>query len=259
MINGINNVINAAYPRYAYPCFTTANNPNCAIANAKNVKISVAMAFLTKCPFRLSCSDLIRRSTALTHLVTIPEIMFTAVEIDPRMIKTEMIGVNNPEDTPFCTKTNIGTVAVTRSAAYATANNPMMDNSIAKKLNTKISMAALLICFLSVTGSICWYITDTDANWKKKYKTAEYKAGPKAPLSPEITGIFPDTKLEIAAVIASHCTMMFGTNTRTNPIKISTLKVDAHFLTTLVPKSAITKINAAMINVHTQYGIPNSI
>ena len=109
------------------------------------------------------------------------------------------------------------------------------------------------------TGSICWYITDTDANWKKKYKTAEYKAGPKAPLSPEITGIFPDTKLEIAAVIASHCTMMFGTNTRTNPIKISTLKVDAHFLTTLVPKSAITKINAAMINVHTQYGIPNSI
>lgn len=86
-----------------------------------------------------------------------------------------------------------------------------------------------------------------------------YKAGPKAPLSPEITGIFPDTKLEIAAVIASHCTMMFGTNTRTNPIKISTLKVDAHFLTTLVPKSAITKINAAMINVHTQYGIPNSI
>ena len=92
-------------------------------------------------------------------------------------------------------------------------------------------MAALLICFLSVTGSICWYITDTDANWKKKYKTAEYKAGPKAPLSPEITGIFPDTKLEIAAVIASHCTMMFGTNTRTNPIKISTLKVDAHFLT----------------------------
>ena len=23
MINGINNVINAAYPRYAYPCFTT--------------------------------------------------------------------------------------------------------------------------------------------------------------------------------------------------------------------------------------------
>ena len=61
------------------------------------------------------------------------------------------------------------------------------------------------------------------------------------------------------AVIASHCTMMFGTNTRTNPIKISTLKVDAHFLTTLVPKSAITKINAAMINVHTQYGIPNSI
>ena len=230
MINGINNVINAAYPRYAYPCFTTANNPNCAIANAKNVKISVAMAFLTKCPFCLSCSDLIRRSTALTHLVTIPEIMFTAVEIDPRMIKTEMIGVNNPEDTPFCTKTNIGTVAVTRSAAYATANNPMMDNSIAKKLNTKISMAALLICFLSVTGSICWYITDTDANWKKKYKTAEYKAGPKAPLSPEITGIFPDTKLEIAAVIASHCTMMFGTNTRTNPIKISTLKVDAHFL-----------------------------
>ena len=120
-------------------------------------------------------------------------------------------------------------------------------------------MAALLICFLSVTGSICWYITDTDANWKKKYKTAEYKAAPKAPLSPEITGIFPDTKLEIAAVIASHCTMMFGTNTRTNPIKISTLKVDAHFLTTLVPKSAITKINAAMINVHTQYGIPNSI
>ena len=110
-------MINAAYPRYAYPCFTTANNPNCAIANAKNVKISVAMAFLTKCPFCLSCSDLIRRSTALTHLVTIPEIMFTAVEIDPRMIKTEMIGVNNPEDTPFCTKTNIGTVAVTRSAA----------------------------------------------------------------------------------------------------------------------------------------------
>ena len=120
-------------------------------------------------------------------------------------------------------------------------------------------MAALLICFLSVTGSICWYMTDTDANWKKKYKTAEYKAGPKAPLSPEITGIFPDTKFEIAAVIASHCTMMFGTNTRTNPIKISTLKVDAHFHTTLVPKSAITKINAAMINVHIQYGIPNSI
>ena len=48
--------------------------------------------------------------------------------------------------------------------------------------------------------------------WDRKYKrTAEYKAGPKAPLSPEITGIFPDTKLEIAAVIASHCTMMFGT------------------------------------------------
>ena len=53
MINGINKVINAAYPRYAYPCFTTANNPNCAMAKAKNVKIKVAMAFLTKVTYFL--------------------------------------------------------------------------------------------------------------------------------------------------------------------------------------------------------------
>jgi len=51
--NGTNNVINAAYPRYAYPCFTTANNPNCAMAKAKNVKIKVAMAFLTKVTYFL--------------------------------------------------------------------------------------------------------------------------------------------------------------------------------------------------------------
>lgn len=46
-------MINAAYPRYAYPCFTTANNPNYAMAKAKNVKIKVAMAFLTKVTYFL--------------------------------------------------------------------------------------------------------------------------------------------------------------------------------------------------------------
>ena len=35
------------------PVFTTANNPNCAMAKAKNVKIKVAMAFLTKVTYFL--------------------------------------------------------------------------------------------------------------------------------------------------------------------------------------------------------------
>ena len=61
------------------------------------------------------------------------------------------------------------------------------------------------------------------------------------------------------AVISPHCAMIFGTSTSTRPIMISTLKVEAHFLTTLVPKSAITKINAAMISVQSQYGIPNRV
>lgn len=89
--NGTNNVINAAYPRYAYPFLTTVIRPNCAMANARNVKIAV--------------------KTAFTQRVTIPEIIFTAVEIAPRMISREMIGVRILAPTPFWTSPSIGTDA----------------------------------------------------------------------------------------------------------------------------------------------------
>ena len=67
-----------------------------------------------------------------------------------------MIGVKIPAPTPFCTSTSIGTEAVASSATYATARSPTMDNSIAKKLQINIQIAALLICDSSVTCSICW-------------------------------------------------------------------------------------------------------
>ena len=53
----------------------------------------------------------IRRSTAFTQRVTIPEIIFTAVEIAPRMISREMIGVRILAPTPFWTSPSIGTDA----------------------------------------------------------------------------------------------------------------------------------------------------
>ena len=134
-----------------------------------------------------------------------------------------------------------------------------MESSIARKLQMNIQMAALLICFTSVTSSICWYITDTDASWKKKYRTADHSAGPNAPVSDEITGISPEVMRPMEAVISPHCAMIFGTSTSTRPMMISTLRVEAHFLTTLVPYRAMKKINAAMISVHTQYGMPNSV
>ena len=47
---------------------------------------------------------------------------------------------------------------------------------------------------------------------RRNIKLQNIRLVQKAPLSPEITGIFPDTKLEIAAVIASHCIL----NTESN-------------------------------------------
>ena len=108
--NGTNNVINAAYPRYAYPFLTTVIRPNCAMANARNVKIAVKTAFLPRCPCAFFSGLSIRRSTAFTQRVTIPEIIFTAVEIAPRMISREMIGVRIPAPTPFWTSTTMHSV-----------------------------------------------------------------------------------------------------------------------------------------------------
>ena len=105
-----------------------------------------------------------------------PEIIFTAVEIEPKIIKIEIIGVRSKEPTPFCTITNIGTEASFSAGTKATANKPKIDNSIAKKLQTKIRIAARLISLTERTSSICWYITDIEGNWKKKYKIAIHKA-----------------------------------------------------------------------------------
>ncbi len=82
--------------KYAYPFLTTVIRPNCAMANARNVKIAVKTAFLPRCPCAFFAELSIRRSTAFTQRVTIPEIIFTAVEIAPRMISREMIGVRIP-------------------------------------------------------------------------------------------------------------------------------------------------------------------
>ena len=84
------------------------------------------------------------------------------------MISREMIGVRIPAPTPFWTSTSIGTDADASSLTYAMARSPRMESSIAQKLHTNIQIAALLICFSSVTSSMCWYITETDASWKKK-------------------------------------------------------------------------------------------
>ena len=53
--------------------------------------------------------------------------------------------------------------------------------------------------------------------------------------------------------------MMFGTRTSTRPIRMSTLSVDAHLRTIKVPYSAMTKINAPTMSVHSQYGRPESV
>ena len=84
------------------------------------------------------------------------------------MISREMTGVRIPAPTPFWTSTSIGTDVDASSPTYAMARSPRMESSIAQKLHTNIQIAALLICFLSVTSSMCWYITDTEASWKKK-------------------------------------------------------------------------------------------
>ena len=92
---------------------------------------------------------------AFTQRVTIPEIMLTAVEIAPKIIKIEITGVRIPAPTPFWTNTSMGMDAAASSATWATAKRPMIESSIAAKLQTKIQIAALLICFTSVTSSIC--------------------------------------------------------------------------------------------------------
>ena len=79
-----------------------------------------------------------------------------------------------------------------------------MDSSMAKKLHTNIPTAARLICFTSVTGSTCWYITETEDSWKRKYSTADQRAGPKAPLSFESTVISPPLIRLAEATMLSH-------------------------------------------------------
>ena len=54
--------------------------------------MAVKMALRSRWPLVRSAS-LLFRSIELTQRVTIPEIMLTAVEIAPRMIRIEMIGV----------------------------------------------------------------------------------------------------------------------------------------------------------------------
>ena len=66
-----------------------------------------------------------------------------------------------------------------------------MDSIIAKEFTTNIHIAEWLICFTLVTGSICWYITDTEASWKRKYSTALHNAGMKEPSWLEQTTISP--------------------------------------------------------------------
>ena len=63
----------------------------------------------------------------------------------------------------------------------------------------------------------------------------------------------------IEAVMSPHCAMIFGTRTMTRPMMIRTLSVEAHFRTMLVPKRATRKMKAAMMTVHSQYGMPDSV
>ena len=77
--------------------------------------MAVKMALRSRWPLVRSAS-LLFRSIELTQRVTIPEIMLTAVEIAPRMIRIEMIGVRIFAPTPFCTRTSIGTEALASSA-----------------------------------------------------------------------------------------------------------------------------------------------
>ena len=230
---------------------TTAIRPNWAMAKERKVKSRVKAALRARCPcFFFSVP--IRRSTAFTQRVTMPEIMFTAVEIAPRIISREIMGVSTPAPTPFCTSTSMGTEAVASSATYATASSPTMDSSMAKKFHTNIQMAARLICFTSVTGSTWWYITFTAEIWNRAYRMADQRAGPKAPLSWESTVISPLLMVETEAVMLSHWAMMLGTSTSTSPMIISTLRVEAHRRTTLVPNRATKKINAATTRVQSQ-------
>ncbi len=78
--------------------------------------MAVKIAFLTRWPLFFSSCDFLR-SIAFTQRVTIPEIIFTAVEMAPKIIRMEMMGVKSLAPTPFCTRTNIGTEAV---ASFAT-------------------------------------------------------------------------------------------------------------------------------------------
>ena len=102
-------------------------------------------------------------------------------------------------------------------------------------------------------------MTETDASWKKKYSTAIQSAEPNDPFALEMVGISPPARRPMASAIAGHWAMMFGTRTSTRPIRMSTLSVDAHLRTTGVPYSAMTKMHAPTISVHSQYGRPESV
>ena len=130
---------------------------------------------------------------------------------------------------------------------YAMARSPKMESSIAQKLYTNIQIAALLICFSSVTSSICWYITETDAAGRRNSGLLN-KEPVQRLRSEESTVISPEDIVWMEAAIFSHCAMIFGTSTSTRPMMISTLSVEAHFLQHWFRKSAITKINAAIIS-----------
>ena len=54
------------------------------------------------------------------------------------------------------------------------------------------------------------------------------------------------------ATMLSHWAMMLGISTRSRPMIISTLKVEAHFLTTPVPNRATKKMKAATSTVESQ-------
>ena len=131
----------------------------------------------------------------------------------------------------------------------------MIDSIMANEFTTNIHTADLLICFVLVTGSICWYITDTEASWNRKYSTALHNAGRKEPSWLEQTTISPAAILPILSWMSPNCAIILGTRTTTSPTMIRTDRVEAVLRTTFVPNIATRKINAATTRVQSQYGM----
>ena len=153
----------------------SVSKPNCATQKHTRLKTNVQIiTFLVG--FALGSKSL---SIKWQKRVTPAEIMLTAVETAPRIIKIEIIGVSALAPGPLLTNVNTGMDALAYAFVCTIANNPITEIKTIMLL-TIIPVTATLIASvdLSIASACCEKTAGDAASWKEAYKIILQMARP---------------------------------------------------------------------------------